>query len=702
MDLKERYLVLLKSIREILKNEDQMHMSFIRKRMNVLLDECIQLEKDIAKEKEWEVGGSGLTEEDKQEINNSLLELKSKIDNQDKKIDENSSQIDEKANKNEVGSPLIANTVAEMIDKTKVYVYLGNEEGYIKGNWYVWNGTIWESGGTYNSQGIGDKSITAEKLNIPFITTHKNIIYQYAILEELNRSDTTSIVFNFSNVLPASDVLVDGQYYIYCKFTIKHTSTIFNANLYLYENATNNRHFIGSTKIDNAGEYVIEGLLDFSAITTGRIKVVIVGSNAVSTENLNITVKCDKIFIIKSNSILSLKNANMSEYISELSIENEAIMEIINEEKIQNSMLDEKIISETNLDDKLVNKLNTSKNSAITIQPVFNLFKDYSNRNIKICIVGDSTSDKNAPSGNLYNILEKYTKSGELLYGATIIARGYSGITASGFISTHLEDIKNDNADLYVVSLGINDVRLGLTTKEQLKSYLTTIVDGILVNEKAHVILRTPNSLGNDDMEEKYIHPYTSAQDYTNILWEAYEELRGNWSVDKVTVLDMQTLIFGRTCVSSADNELMGDVLHPSYAVGQVYLADIIAESIGKKEAPSPFKCNLIKNYERPYMEYPLYLDYAKNEYECLYENIELMGISTAYMTLKGIPSVFSELKTGDIIRFGNLGCYIYEGTKLQIVNGTNTYIPITLTDTEVINYSIDKVWHVSIFRKKI
>ena len=91
MDLKERYLTLLKSIREILKNENQMHISSIKKKMDTILDECLQLEKDISKEKEWEVGGSGLTEEDKQEINNSLLELKSKIE-------ENSSQIDEKAN----------------------------------------------------------------------------------------------------------------------------------------------------------------------------------------------------------------------------------------------------------------------------------------------------------------------------------------------------------------------------------------------------------------------------------------------------------------------------------------------------------------------------------------------------------------------------------------------------------------------------
>ena len=74
-----------------------------------------------------------------------------------------SSQFKDKANKNEIGSPLTANTVAEMTDTSKVYVYTGSEEGYINGNWYSHNGTSWISGGVYNSQGIGNKSITPIK-----------------------------------------------------------------------------------------------------------------------------------------------------------------------------------------------------------------------------------------------------------------------------------------------------------------------------------------------------------------------------------------------------------------------------------------------------------------------------------------------------------------------------------------------------------
>lgn len=62
------------------------------------------------------------------------------------------------------GAPLAANTVSAMVDTTKVYVYTGSESGYTAGNWYYYSGSAWTSGGVYNSQGIGDGTITNEKL----------------------------------------------------------------------------------------------------------------------------------------------------------------------------------------------------------------------------------------------------------------------------------------------------------------------------------------------------------------------------------------------------------------------------------------------------------------------------------------------------------------------------------------------------------
>lgn len=52
------------------------------------------------------------------------------------------------------GSPLVASTVAEMTDKTRVYVYTGSESGYTSGNWYYWSGSAWTSGGVYNATAV--------------------------------------------------------------------------------------------------------------------------------------------------------------------------------------------------------------------------------------------------------------------------------------------------------------------------------------------------------------------------------------------------------------------------------------------------------------------------------------------------------------------------------------------------------------------
>lgn len=60
-----------------------------------------------------------------------------------------------------LGAPWVATTVAQMTDKTRIYIYTGSESGYTKGNWYYWNGSSWVSGGVYNSVAVEtDKTLT--------------------------------------------------------------------------------------------------------------------------------------------------------------------------------------------------------------------------------------------------------------------------------------------------------------------------------------------------------------------------------------------------------------------------------------------------------------------------------------------------------------------------------------------------------------
>lgn len=61
---------------------------------------------------------------------------------------------DTKVNKGQVGSPAAAKTAAGMTDTSRIYIYTGNQDGYVNGNWYFYNGSSWQSGGVYNSAGI--------------------------------------------------------------------------------------------------------------------------------------------------------------------------------------------------------------------------------------------------------------------------------------------------------------------------------------------------------------------------------------------------------------------------------------------------------------------------------------------------------------------------------------------------------------------
>lgn len=47
------------------------------------------------------------------------------------------------------GTPLIANTAADMTDTSRIYVYIGNETGYSNGSWYYNDGGTWTAGGDY-------------------------------------------------------------------------------------------------------------------------------------------------------------------------------------------------------------------------------------------------------------------------------------------------------------------------------------------------------------------------------------------------------------------------------------------------------------------------------------------------------------------------------------------------------------------------
>lgn len=63
------------------------------------------------------------------------------------------------------GSPLVAHLVADMEDESRVYVYVGEENGYTAGDWYYYDGEAWTSGGAYNAEGVNtDPSLSIEDM----------------------------------------------------------------------------------------------------------------------------------------------------------------------------------------------------------------------------------------------------------------------------------------------------------------------------------------------------------------------------------------------------------------------------------------------------------------------------------------------------------------------------------------------------------
>lgn len=53
--------------------------------------------------------------------------------------------------RNNFGTPLVANGIADMVDTTHPYVYAGSETGMVAGHWYYFDGEDWQDGGVYNA-----------------------------------------------------------------------------------------------------------------------------------------------------------------------------------------------------------------------------------------------------------------------------------------------------------------------------------------------------------------------------------------------------------------------------------------------------------------------------------------------------------------------------------------------------------------------
>jgi lysophospholipase L1-like esterase len=218
----------------------------------------------------------------------------------------------------------------------------------------------------------------------------------------------------------------------------------------------------------------------------------------------------------------------------------------------------------------------TKKTSSGVISSSSPNIKDFyksSKNGKKISFVGDSTTDI-APA--LYSRLDLYKAVGGWLQGITYVNRGNNGGTVRDFVSSNttrnnLTLTLTDNADLYVLSYGINDIRVG-GDANQIRADLKTAIDSMLAQPQAYVLIRVPNTFLTTNTSN-WVVPNSSAQEYSSRMWEICESFRGY--SDRLDIIDIPNLIFGRKAVAS--HPLMLNQLHPN-DFGYSSIADEITE----------------------------------------------------------------------------------------------------------------------------
>lgn len=171
--------------------------------------------------------------------NSEIVQARGKEVNLNARLDNFDEQLDNKASKTEVGSPLIASSVSGMTDKTKVYVNTTD------GNWYSWNGTAWVVGGVYNSQGIGDKSITEKKTTFIEVVETKNHIDKSKVEVGFMLNKTTGVLEANSNYNTTDFINVENfvNYYIYYRYS--------GAYFCIYDSSKNYLSTIQNIQISN-------------------------------------------------------------------------------------------------------------------------------------------------------------------------------------------------------------------------------------------------------------------------------------------------------------------------------------------------------------------------------------------------------------------------------------------------------------------
>ena len=223
--------------------------------------------------------------------------IQPRIDAQNTKINSIESQLNGIAS----GSPLVATSVAEMSNTSKIYV--NTTDGY----WYYYNGTTWVQGGVYQSTGIGEKSILPENT-----TFYDNI----NLIPKLNWIqgkviDNTGDITNYPNGCYNEEYVEvtpgDTLYII--------NNDIVNFNYMKLRKYTSDKSFIGTNDLLNRNSVILEDNVKYIRFT--------------SWNNNFATLPDNCYLIINSNTLSKLNNYNIYNKINNNYKDNELTKNIL-------------------------------------------------------------------------------------------------------------------------------------------------------------------------------------------------------------------------------------------------------------------------------------------------------------------------------------------------------------------------------------
>lgn len=205
----------------------------------------------------------------------ALNDLISEVQNIDNRFAKTNAQLsnlnNQKADKSQIGTPLVANSVAEMTDLTKVYV------NTINGHWYSYNGGNWVDNGIYQSQGISDGSISPDKTD--FVKSS----YQY--LNNVNLTEGKYYWLNGLNVEMADN----SGYKVFAKLNLKSGTYYFKDVIPVFsfiKNTTNNATVKLEDVLTNMGDkhFTVDYNFDFYA-------TVLIDANEAMLSNVPLTTE---------------------------------------------------------------------------------------------------------------------------------------------------------------------------------------------------------------------------------------------------------------------------------------------------------------------------------------------------------------------------------------------------------------------------